>query len=885
MAAVVTEDAAAMVAAQVVSKYFRWVRRLEFFFIPCVFSLDLFLMLWRLNPLNATWYLASENSHFDYFGVAGAIWGPFVLFWVTIFIVVFCLSHFFKISQVLVAIPLLLFSTLNALVLTPALLGSLILEPGVLREVFVYVLKGGPPLVISFLVLWTLGLLFHSKKNFFGRQRILRFGGTIFIFLFLFFVAIPPVYLENLFVPEIPDLQKPMTLLVGVDALNADSYVNEDWILEKSHPYLEYERTKLKPRRVYTPIAKTQLTYVSLLTGKSPEDAGLDTIFASQLQSFKETLQDSMALRLAAHRQLNILYLGSDQEYAYFPKVGSYFLSKGASPGVQNILGPILLRSPFFFGLLNNWLGLFLFPEIVGNSSYSDTYWPVFFVKQVVDNLHDNKSGKENLILSHLVKAHWPGSLQWPYYFKSEQYLSGYDLLTAKNYLPPIRRGPDLSRNRVVYDQLKKQILYEYLDPLFKRVLAHQDRNLKVFVLSDHGEDFFSDGPLPLSKTPRHGTSVLFEKNSNALYFRSPLDFSEDHFAIQDLLKAVYQFDKTHFPKKIVEMASDRWIHRSHSFQLFGGRCPACTISFAGRVPIVNKEGEELIRVTRERKWIVNDKVISLIPNDFGYFLGTEEDHLPVVLTAPFKKLKALNYVPHAYRVKAWKGYFYLDDSENLARLDRTEKWTHADVFQYVIATKAQLYRNLDLKKYLERLKKLSTLKRGYMEPILGTMLLEVCPFLGGGPAEIKNKWANLIELQCNEWSKKRPYLGDAYAYLESPAGEILKEKIFKLMARDPSQIFSEVQKFERSWFADVPIPFLGAPLHAFVLSQLSQRGLHRDADMYARELIGNYPLCWPLLRILSITQTGKRLFFEQKFIAQVSSAALTRDRLLALYK
>lgn len=149
----------------------------------------------------------------------------------------------------------------------------------------------------------------------------------------------------------------------------------------------------------------------------------------------------------------------------------------------------------------------------------------------------------------------------------------------------------------------------------------------------------------------------------------------------------------------------------------------------------------------------------------------------------------------------------------------------------------------------------------------------------------IDKKWHELVENSCLGWREKRPYLGDAYAYFESSAGKKLQAKIFELIAADPSKLFNEIQNFERSWFSELPIPFLGAPLHTFVLWQLSKRGLHKFADQYALDMISSYPLCWPLLRILWITESGKKPFAEKEFLMSIRAGSLNRAKLLLLYR
>lgn len=884
MAVAVTVAAGVTAEEPVVSKVLRIRSAFASLLLPFIFFCDAALMAWRFRPLNSTWYGATDQSEFAAVAVARDICAPFLLFWAFVFCFVFCLSRYFRMSQAVCAVAVSIFAVLNTLILTPALFGAVVFHVGLAQDILALVMAQGPTLVILYLFACVLFLLFSVRNKFSGKALVKRLFVAAVLFLLFIFLAVPPIYTADIFLAKIPALRKPTVLFVGIDALKADSYRAEPWLAEKNHPYLEYEKKYLKSRNVYTPIAKTQLTYVSILSGKSPEEAGVDTIFASALQSFHAVLAESLVFKLAEERGLQVTYLGSDQEYAFFPEVASYFSSHGTPAGVQNILGPAVLRSPFFFGLLNNWLGLYLAPEVIGNSSYSDTYWPVFFVKKVLDNLRDIRGNHETVLFSHLVKAHWPGALQWPFYLQERKYLPGYDQLTSKANLVPIRNSADLLRNRIVYAQLKRQVLDEFLDPLFARLLSVKESKLSVYVLSDHGEEFFSDGPLPLSKTPRHGTSVLFEGATNALYFRAPLGFSADDFSVQDLLPFVFNTNFESRGPRLVEMASDRWVHRTHSYQIFGGRCPACAIRFAGRVPIVNMQGEELIRVTRERKWRIGNRDVLLIPNDFGYFLSATDAKILPHLAPRLTQLSLQNYVPQPVAVRSWAGYLYLEDKESLNRLDQKVDLITTEQFQYILNVKALLYRNLDLRSYLKGLKKISTWPADYIEPILTSLFVEVCPLQDEVSLVVDKKWFETMQASCRDWAVKRPYYGDAMAYLQSPAGEVLKAEIFSLMDKDPANIIFAVQRFEQKWFSDMPIPFLGGPIHAFVLWQLNQRGAAVAADQYARDLVKNYPLSWPLLRILLINERGRKLFANSKFREKIHSSSLTREQLLLLY-
>jgi hypothetical protein len=879
--AAVTVVMAVTVVVVAVNKIFFFCRRT--WLLPLFFLGDLIFMLWRAESLTTAWYLNANSAHLDSWGVIQDIWGPFFLFWIFLFLLIWGLGRFFRLSQAVLTLGLLSCAVCNSLILTPALYGGFPFNPGPGQDFLVFFMRGGPRLTVGLLFFCFVGLLWHSRREFTGWARRARYalaGGLFFIFSV---AALPPVSLASVFIPQQSPVEKPTTLFVGLDAIRAESYDQEPWISQVTHPYLEYAKNKLKKIHVYTPMAKTQLTYVALLSGKLPEEIGLDTLFSNGLQSLGNVLENSLPAELFEKHRLRISYLASDQEYAFFSDVKPYFSSDGTLPGVQNILGPILLRSPFFFGLLNNWLGLALFPEIIGNSAYADTYWPIFFVKKVLDKIHESAKDEESLILSHLVKVHWPGSLQWPFYLDEGKYVAGYDQLISKKNLRPLRKGEDISRSKKAYEQLKKQVLHEYLDPLFQR-LENSGQNLRVFVMSDHGEEFFSEGPLPLSKTPRHGTSVLFEKNSNELYFRAPTDFFGERLAVQDLLRLVYNKEKPP-QNSLIEMASDRWLQRSHSFQIFGGQCPACVVHFSGRIPVVDKDGEELVRVTRERKWIVNDQTFMIVPSDFGYFLSAPSESIPQRLKSRFDELSSHHYLPSPYALKKWKGYLYLDDSLSLRRLHAAKTLTKAEVFQYVVAAKANLYRHLDLQMYFENLKKISQMSPRYLEPILNSLVWEVCAFISDLPGGMNNKLAESERESCQDWQKKRPYLGDAYAYLASPAGEILQKRILELMATDPAAIFMEIQKFERSWLAEWPLPFMGVPLHAYSLWQLSHRGLRTQADEYAKELIRYYPLCWPLLRVLFITESGKRLFSDESFRLRVLSGTLSREEVLRLYE
>ncbi|QSX40436.1 sulfatase-like hydrolase/transferase [Shewanella cyperi] len=292
----------------------------------------------------------------------------------------------------------------------------------------------------------------------------------------------------------------PNVFIIGIDALRPDhlAYLGADANLAPKLNALLAQANLYD--RAYTPLGRTYVAWMSILSGLYPTNNGARFNLAPpELVQKPFPLVDALSKRgyqttyAMDERRFNQI----DEEYGFDSVVGP---KVGAADAIIANLADL----PLVNLLINTSVGQYLFPYLNINRAYGKTYDPQLFNKRVVTSLSPTAP---NFLAIHFCQLHWP--------FTSKDFVELDSNQWQGNY------------NHFMYKAMLKKVDSQLDD--FMTQLAHKGMldNAHVFIVSDHGEGFMlpqdrlttrdgEDRELNVSAWG-HGTNLLAQEQTHVL--------------------------------------------------------------------------------------------------------------------------------------------------------------------------------------------------------------------------------------------------------------------------------------------------------------------------------------------------------------------------------
>ncbi len=378
-------------------------------------------------------------------------------------------------------------------------------------------------------------VLYWSHK----RQFFLRIGFWLLTLCYL-------IILNNPFSPVIVFEKKITTqknnnvILVGIDGFYP--LIAQDFVGDNRYPYYtKFINSSRVFNKSYTEIARTEPALNALLSGVAPHNSIVrSTLLDTKAANGLIGTQEHIVRWRDAGGKIKIRL--SDTAYINFNKSDWVDSIEKPAEQVFSFFAPHVLRTKIFFAYFNiPWIRP-LFPEVLDNAAFQDTYDTRSFLENVRSDI--SKFDANTLYLAHLTKLHWPGSFPYPYYvFRNRQDVSNSDFSYSSMIKDPFVNTKfklaNAEFNLKLYRRGHEMILDLYLEPLLQSLYqAEVIQNSTVVIYSDHSEAFFVDD-VPNINLPTHGSWIPEKDNSyhNFLAVHKPDKKGE-------YVNSVFQFHK-----------------------------------------------------------------------------------------------------------------------------------------------------------------------------------------------------------------------------------------------------------------------------------------------------------------------------------------------------
>ncbi|MBB1362329.1 sulfatase-like hydrolase/transferase [Shewanella sp. SR44-4] len=284
-------------------------------------------------------------------------------------------------------------------------------------------------------------------------------------------------------------------IIVGVDSLRPDVLTINGFKNSVTPSIDAFINQAQYIPNVYTPVARTFVSWTSILTGKYP----VETNARFNLTPLEIVDKNSSIAHLLSENGYQTVWAQDERRFNNIDE----------SYGFQTIIGPPADAAEFLITSLNSIPSVSLFlnhtslrlisPYIYNNRSAWWTYEPLNFVQEIASEIDKLDEKKPVFLATHLTLPHWP--------FKS-----------ARLTFPAKHEFDSSKPDEYLYLSMLAQA-----DEQFGKLLNELSRrnilqNSIVIILSDHGESFGNkdDGPTSLFENANftvnsqgHGTNVL----------------------------------------------------------------------------------------------------------------------------------------------------------------------------------------------------------------------------------------------------------------------------------------------------------------------------------------------------------------------------------------
>ncbi|BAJ01966.1 sulfatase-like hydrolase/transferase [Shewanella violacea] len=297
------------------------------------------------------------------------------------------------------------------------------------------------------------------------------------------------------------DKTSPNVFIIGIDALRPDHLNFRDpdkhftpginQFIQQAHLY----------DKTYTPLGRTYVAWMSILTGQYPVTHGARFNLAPP-ELIKKPLPLIRELKALGYqttygideRRFNQI----DMEYGFDKVIGPKI---GAADAIIANIGDIPLINLF----LKLSVSESLFPYLYMNRAYGKAYDPLLFNRKITDSL---STKRPNFLAVHFCQLHWP--------FTSKNFIDVNDATWKGNY------------NHFMYQTMLPKVdaqFQQFMDTLEDRGFLD---NALVYLISDHGEGFMLEKDTLQGDQAKdeaklnvnawgHGTNVLSQEQVNVL--------------------------------------------------------------------------------------------------------------------------------------------------------------------------------------------------------------------------------------------------------------------------------------------------------------------------------------------------------------------------------
>ncbi|WP_082035597.1 sulfatase-like hydrolase/transferase [Shewanella sp. cp20] len=355
-------------------------------------------------------------------------------------------------------------------------------------------------LLLANLIYALMGTLANYNR---GLRALLVISLLIFSFVPLY------VFTRNTTTPVFSNnSDQPNIVVIGIDALRPDhlAYRGADPSLAPTLNQLLSE--SLIYERTYTPLGRTFVAWMGILSGLYPTNNGARFNLAPpELVSKPFPLLERLAANgyqttyAIDERRFNQIDKSYGFDRVIGPKVGA------ADAIIANVADLPLVNLAINLPLLGD-----LFPYLYINRAYGKTYHPLLFNHEVI---HSLSVDKPNFLAVHFCQLHWP--------------------FTSKDFIELDKSRWDGNYNHYMYGEMIRKVDMQIANFIAQLRQGGLLDNAVVYLLSDHGEGFMlsqdrlaatdtetqtADAAQPMALNVAawgHGTNVLSQEQSQVL--------------------------------------------------------------------------------------------------------------------------------------------------------------------------------------------------------------------------------------------------------------------------------------------------------------------------------------------------------------------------------
>lgn len=349
------------------------------------------------------------------------------------------------------------------------------------------------PLVITFLSVILALLFLYGLFQILGIKKLIL-AGAMPLGLVLLNAYLPSDHIQS---PQ----QQPNIIIIGIDGLRPDHLAHKGNSPSMAPALNRFLDHSVIYDRTYSPMARTYVAWMSLLSGHYPVKHGarfnltspsqVRTQFDLVEQLKQRNYQTSFAMDERRFNQIDEAY-GFDNIIG--PKAGAAdaLIANNADLPLVNLL-------------LDQPLSSYILPYLYLNRAYGKAYNPKRFNEEVINSL---ATTRPNFLAAHFCMLHWP--------YTSKKFIASDQVDWRGNY------------NHFMYQAMLLKMDIQFND--FINRLKHTGRleNAHVYLFSDHGEGFmlekdtmtnplYPDDPPLDTNAWGHGTNVLNQAQADVL--------------------------------------------------------------------------------------------------------------------------------------------------------------------------------------------------------------------------------------------------------------------------------------------------------------------------------------------------------------------------------
>ncbi|WP_261841562.1 sulfatase-like hydrolase/transferase [Aliamphritea ceti] len=295
--------------------------------------------------------------------------------------------------------------------------------------------------------------------------------------------------------------QKPNVIIIGVDGLRPDHLLYKNGPLAWAPNINGFLSEAVVYDHTYSPMARTYVAWMSLLSGTYPVKHGarFNLTSPSQVNTEFDLINKLKKNNYKMHYAMDERRFNQIDEAYGFDKV------IGPKAGAADALIANNADLPLINLMLNNSFSKYIFPYLYMNRAYGKAYRPHQFNKEVVNSL---ATDSPNFLAAHFCMLHWP--------------------YTSREFIPSENTDWTGNYNHFMYKKMLQKMDNQFADFIHRLKESGQLNNAHVYVFSDHGEGFmlekdtisnpsYPDDYSLKTNAWGHGTNVMNQAQADVL--------------------------------------------------------------------------------------------------------------------------------------------------------------------------------------------------------------------------------------------------------------------------------------------------------------------------------------------------------------------------------